>query len=224
MSAHGEGPGVGMIKNCLARIGCLALILVVVAGGWFFRDDIAGWWRRLEITSASQPSENLAERATSKLEAMSSRDGPQRLELGQAEIQSLLTYRAEPMLPAGISDPVVELRDSTILLSARVDPRGLEGLASPEVVERLFSDSAKVVVELLPGVVAPGVAQVEIVTLQAGSIVVPSMMVPWILESIEMQGVETTGVMLLLPTPGRVTHFEVAAGQLVLELARAAGD
>ena len=224
MSDRGDGPGVGMIKNCLARIGCLTLILVVVAGGWLFRDDIAGWWRQLEITSASQPSENLAERATSKLEAMASRDGPQRLELGQAEIQSLLTYRAEPMLPAGISDPVVELRDSTLLLSARVDPRGLEGLASPEVVERLFSDSAKVVVELLPGVVAPGVAQVEIVTLQAGSIVVPSMMVPWILESIEMQGVETTGVMLLLPTPGRVTHFQVAAGKLVLELARGAQD
>lgn len=224
MSARGDGPGVGMIKNCLARIGCLALILVVVAGGWLFRDDIAGWWRQLEITSASQPSENLAERATSKLEAMASGDGPQRLELGQAEIQSLLTYRAEPMLPAGISDPVVELRDSTLLLSARVDPRGLEGLASPEVVERLFSDSAKVVVELLPGVVAPGVAQVEIVTLQAGSIVVPSMMVPWILESIEIQGVETTGVMLLLPTPGRVTHFQVAAGKLVLELARGDSD
>ena len=224
MSDRGDGPGVGMIKNCLARIGCLTLILVVVAGGWLFRDDIAGWWRQLEITSASQPSENLAERATSKLEAMASRDGPQRLELGQAEIQSLLTYRAEPMLPAGISDPVVELRDSTLLLSARVDPRGLEGLASPEVVERLFSDSAKVVVELLPGVVAPGVAQVEIVTLQAGSIVVPSMMVPWILESIEMQGVETTGVMLLLPTPGRVTHFQVAAGKLVLELTRGASD
>ncbi|MEK6253244.1 MAG: hypothetical protein N2B05_00970, partial [Gemmatimonadales bacterium] len=155
---------------------------------------------------------------------MASGDGPQRLELGQAEIQSLLTYRAEPMLPAGISDPVVELRDSTLLLSARVDPRGLEGLASPEVVERLFSDSAMVVVELLPGVVAPGVAQVEIVTLQAGSIVVPSMMVPWILESIEIQGVETTGVMLLLPTPGRVTHFQVAAGKLVLELARGDSD
>ena len=224
MSSRGDGPGVGMIKNCLARIGCLALILVVVAGGWLFRDDIAGWWRQLEITSASQPSENLAERATSKLEAMASRDGPQRLELGQAEIQSLLTYRAEPMLPAGISDPVVELRDSTLLLSARVDPRGLEGLASPEVVERLFSDSAKVVVELLPGVVAPGVAQVEVMTLQAGSIVVPSMMVPWILESIEMQGVETTGVMLLLPTPGRVTHFQVAAGKLVLELAHGDSD
>ncbi len=213
-----------MIKNCLARVGCLALILVVVAGGWLFRDDLAGWWRRLEITSASQPSEDLAERATQKLEAVTARDGMRRLELSQAEIQSLLTYRAGPLLPAGITEPVVELRDSTVLLSARVDPRGLEGLASPEVVERLFSDSARVVVELWPGVLTPGVARVEILTLQAGSIVVPSMMVPWILESIEMPGVETTGVTLLLPTPGRVADFEVESGKLVLELTGADGD
>jgi hypothetical protein len=209
-----------MIKNCLARIGCLALILIVVAGGWFFREDVTGWLSRLEITSASQPSEDLAERAATKLEALTARDGARKLELSQAEIQSLLTYRAAPVLPGGISDPVVELRDSTVLLSARVDPRELEGLASPEVVERLFSDSARVVVELWPGVVAPGVARVEIVTLQAGSILVPSMMVPWILESIDMQGIETTGVMLLLPTPGRVALFRIDADKLVLELAR----
>jgi len=219
LSARSARPGAEMIKNCLARVGCLSLILVVVAGGWFFRDDIAGWWRQLEITSASQPSEDLAQRASVKVEALAERDGARTLELNQAEIQSLLTYRAEPRLPAGISEPVVELRDSTVLFSARVDPRGLEGLASPEVVERLFSDSAQVVVELRPGVVAPGIARVEVVTLQAGSIVVPSLMVPWILESIEMPDVETTGVMLLLPTPGRVARFEVEAGKLVLEMA-----
>lgn len=219
MSARSVRPGAEMIKNCLARIGCLSLILVIAAGGWLFRDDIAGWLRQLEITSASQPSEDLAERATVKIDALTRRDGERRLELNQAEIQSLLTYRAEPMLPAGIREPVVELRDSTVLFSARVDPRGLEGLASPEVVERLFSDSAQVIVEVQPGVLAPGIARVEIITLQAGSIVVPSLMIPWILESIEMPDVETTGVTLLLPTPGRVARFEVEAGRLVLEMA-----
>jgi hypothetical protein len=208
-----------MIKNCLARIGCLTLIVVVVGGGWWFREDIAGWWRQLEITASSEPSEDLARRAADKLRGMASADRPTDLRLSQAEIQSLLTYRAAPLLPEGISEPLVEVRDSTFLLSARVDPRGLQGLASPEVVERLLSDSASVVVELWPGVVEPGVARVEVVTLQAGSIVVPSMMVPWILESIEMPGVETTGVTVLLPIPGRVERFDVDAGSLVLEMA-----
>ena len=208
-----------MIKNCLARVGCLALILGVAAGAWVFREDLSGWWRRLEITSSSEPSEDLARRAAGKLEGLVSRDGPKGLELSQAEIQSLLTYRAGPLLPDGISEPVVEVRDSTVLFSARVDPEGLEGLTSPEVVERLFSDSAQVVVELRPGVLAPGVALVEILTLQAGSIVVPSIMLPWILDSIEIPGVERTGLTLLLPTPARVSRFEIDDGSLILEMA-----
>ena len=79
----------------------------------------------------------------------------------------------------------------------------------------MFSDSSRVVVELLPGVVAPGIARARVVTLQAGSIVVPAMMIPWVLESVEMPGVETTGVILLLPTVEKVERFEVEAGRLV---------
>ncbi|MDP2471819.1 MAG: hypothetical protein Q8W45_03270 [Candidatus Palauibacterales bacterium] len=211
-----------MIKNCLARIGCLTVVLLVVGGGWWFREDIAGWWNRLEITSSSQPSEELAARASEKMKNLARGNGSGSLDLTQAEIQSLLTYRAGPLLPSGISDPIVELGDSTVLLSARVDPRELDGLASPEVVERLFSDSARVVVELWPGVVA-GVARVEVLAMQAGSIVVPSMMVPWILGSLQMPGVETTGASLLVPTPGPVGRFAVDGGRLVLDLAPRAG-
>lgn len=207
-----------MIKNCLARVGCLALILGVLGAGWLFRDDIAGLWRQLEITSSSKPSEELAQRAASKLEDLARRDGPGALRLSQAEIQSLLTYRAGPLLPEGISEPIVELGDSTLVLSARVDPGGLQDLASPEMVERLFSDSARVLVELRPDVLPPGVARVEVVTLQAGSIVVPTMMLPWILDSLEMPGVETSGVTLLLPTPGRVARFEIDGNSLFLEM------
>ncbi len=208
-----------MIKNCLARIGCLSLVLIVVGGGWWFREDIAGWLQRLEITSASRPSEQLAARASEKLESFATPDGGDELALSQAELQSLLTYRAQPLFPEGISEPVVEVRDSTVVLSASVDPQGLEGLASPEVVERLFPDSARVLVELWPGVVSPGIARVEVLKLQAGSIMVPSLMIPWILDSIEMPGVETTGVTLFLPTPGRVSRFAVDGDRLVLEMA-----
>ena len=213
-----------MVKNCLSRIGCLTLILVVVAAGWWFRDDIAGWWNRLEITASSQPSEDLARRAEEELGRLAEAGGAAGLELSQAEIQSLLTYRAEPLLPAGVSDLLVELRDSTLLVSARVDPKELDGLASPELVERLLSDSARVVVELAPGVLQPGVATIEVVTLQAGSVVVPSMMIPWILGSLDLPGVEATGKLLLIPLPARVERFEVESGELIVRIDRGDGD
>ena len=205
-----------MIKNFLARVGCLTLIAALVAGGWWLRDDISGLWNRLQITASSQPSERLAQRASEKVESFAQGDEGSRLQLNQAELQSLLTYRAEPLFPPGVSQPLVEVRDSTLLLSARVDPEELEGLASPELVDRFLSDSARVVVELAPGVLQPGVALVEVVTLQAGSLVVPSMMVPWILESLDLEGVEVAGARLLIPMPARVERFQVENGDLVL--------
>jgi hypothetical protein len=148
--------GVDVIRNCLARIGCLALIVLLVAGAWWFRHDLTRWWNRLEITSVSEPSEDLARRAEREVEEFVASDGRDGLTLTQAEIQSLLTFRAQELLPDGISETQIEMRDSTLLLSARVDPFGIEGLASPELLERFLSDSARVVVELAPGVLQPG--------------------------------------------------------------------
>ena len=207
-----------MIKSCLERIGCLTLVAVVLGAAWLFREDIARMWSRLEITSASAPSEAMADRAQGELEALL-RGESMSVTLSQAEIQSLLTYRAGPLLPAGIESPLVQVLDSTIVVSARVDPRQLEGLASPEVVERLFSDSARVVVELEPGVLSPGIGRIEVVALQAGAVAVPSLMIPWILDGLDLEGVQSTGRVLFLPTPRRVAAFEVREGSLVFELA-----
>jgi hypothetical protein len=44
-------------------------------------------------------------------------------------------------------------------------------------------------------------------------------MLPWILDSIEIPGVERTGLTLLLPTPARVSRFEIDDGSLILEMA-----
>lgn len=206
-----------MIKGCLERIGCLTVVAVLLGAGWLFREDLARLWSRLEITAASEPSEAMADRAFTELEAVLI-GRSSNLDLTQAEIQSLLTFRAGPLLPEGISEPVIEVRDSTVVLSARVDPRRLEGLASPEVVERLFSDSARVVVELWPGVVSPGVARVEVVALQAGSVAVPSLMIPWILDGVTLEEVESTGRVIFLPVPRRVEAFEVRDRSLILEL------
>ena len=205
-----------MIKRSLARLGCLGLILLVVAGVWWLRDDIGGVWNRLQITS-SRPSEALAERAVDKLDEFAAADEGSSLELSQAEIQSLLTYRAAELFPPGVSDPLVEVGDSTLLFSARVDPRELEGVASPELLERFLSDSTRLIAELDPDLVQPGIAGVEVVTLQAGSLVVPSLMVPWILEGLRLDGFEARGRMLLIPVSARVERFEVTGGALVLE-------
>jgi len=204
-----------VIKNFLARIGCLTIVAVVVGAGWWFRADIAGLWNRLEITSSSRPSEEIAARSERRLEAFAS-GSTEDVDLDQTEIQSLLTFRLEPRFPPGISEPLVEIRDSTVVLSARVNPRELEAVSSRELVERFFSDSARVLVELNPGVFQAGVAELQVVALQTGGILVPSLMVPWVLESLHLEGAEPAGTRLLVPLPVRIESFEVVDGRIRL--------
>ena len=143
--------------------------------------------------------------------------GGDSLTLTQAEIQSLLTFRMQGLLPPGIHGTEIEIGDSTLVLSARVDPRELRGMASPELLERFLSDSARVAAELAPEVLQPGVASLRVVALQAGSLVIPSMMVPWILGGVEIPGAEVTGSAVLLPVPGTVRQFAVINGRLHLK-------
>lgn len=206
-----------MIKNCLARIGCLTIVMAILAAGWWLREDLAGLWNRLEITSASEPSEDLARRAALDVEEFFGSDSGGELTLTQAEIQSLLTFRMQGLLPPGIHGTEIEIGDSTLVLSARVDPRELRGMASPELLERFLSDSARVAAELAPEVLQPGVASLRVVALQAGSLVIPSLMVPWILGGVEIPGAEVTGSAVLLPVPGTVRQFAVINGRLHLK-------
>jgi hypothetical protein len=205
-----------VIKSCLSRVGCLALIILVLATGWVFRNDISGWWNRLEISASSEPSEKLARDAGRKLQELADGRSGGRLVLSQAELQSLLTFRIMPLVAEGISDPVVEVRDSSVILSAQLHPELLEGLASKEILRQFLSDSTRVTTELMTEVFTPGVAAVRVAGLQAGSIAVPSLMVPWILGTLEIPGVESTGSILLVPIPPQVTRIEVTPGELIL--------
>jgi hypothetical protein len=205
-----------VIKSCLSRVGCLALIVLVLTTGWVFRKDISGWWNRLEISASSEPSEKLARDAGRKLQELADGRSGGRLVLSQAELQSLLTFRIMPLVAEGIDDPVVEVRDSSVILSAQLHPEQLEGLASKEILRQFLSDSTRVTTELVTEVFTPGVAAVRVAGLQAGSIAVPSLMVPWILGTLEIPGVESTGSILLVPIPPQVTRIEVTPGELIL--------
>ncbi len=204
------------MKNCLARIGCLALLLSLGAGVWLLRDDLASWWGRLDIRGSSEPSETLAQRAEQKLRAL--RDGQARsgVTFSQEELQSLLTYRVGPYLIRGIREPVIEIRDTSVLLSAQLVAEELDEVAAPELLRQFLSDSTRVTVEMLPRAFTAGVAEVRVVGVKAGAVVVPPLMIPWILGSLDLGEVETTGSLLFFPVPPGVSRITVEPGRLHL--------
>ncbi len=208
-----------MIKSFLARIGCLMLVVALGAGIWYLGDDVAGWWNRLEMSTSSEPSERLARHAEDKLQELADGRSDADVVLTQAELQSLLTYRLDPLLVEGVDEPMIQVGDSSVLVSARLVAEELGDGAPVEVIDRFLSDSTTVIAELQPEVFTEGVAQVRVLGLQAGTFMVPTMFVPWILNSLEIPGIEATGSLLIVPIPPDVTAIEVSPGEIRLKTA-----
>jgi hypothetical protein len=204
-----------VLKNCLARIGCLTVLVGMVAGAWLYRGEISDWWSRLERrTEISEPSESLAAEAASKIESLSTRSAPQLVRLDEAELQSLLTFRIARTLPEGVEAPVVEVRDSTLVLSAEIDLDAFADESTVAALESLLGDSTHVTVELEPDVLRAGVGLVSVRGLRAGALPVPSLMVPMLLQQIEIPGADVTGSTILFALPEKMNRMKVSGGLL----------
>ena len=212
-----------MIKNLLSRIGCLTVIVVAVFGVWHFRDDISRALGRVDIVApSSEPSEDLARRAEQKLTSLSAISDAD-VTFTESELQSLLTYRVAPYLPQGIEDPIVEVRDTLIVLSALVHPDELEEYATPELLQQFLSDTARVAATIIPGLRRSGTGRVTVTSLQAGALVIPSLAVPFVLQSLEIPGVDVSGSDILIPLSGSVSGITLGDASITIRMDAAGG-
>jgi len=207
-----------LIKNFLARVGCLTIIAAAALGAWHYRGEISAALGRVEIEApAGEPSEQLARAAEEKLLSLAGSDEAE-VSLSEAELQSLLAYRVSPHLPSGIEDPLVRLEDSLIVLSALLRPEQLDQYAPPDLLRQFLADTARAAAILVPGIRRPGTGQLTVSGLQAGTLIVPSLMIPFILQNIRIPGLDASGSDILVPLPGRVTAIEVVGGEVVVRL------
>jgi len=173
---------------------------------------------RVEVVArSSEPSEDLARRAEQKLNSLS-REGPSEVTFSESELQSLLTYRAAPYFPRGLEDPIVDVRDSTIVLSALVRPGDLEEYAPPDIMQQFLSDTSRVVATIVPGLRRPGMGQVTVTSLQAGALVVPAIAVPFILQSLEIPGMDASGSDILIPLSTAVTGVSIGDASVTIRM------
>ncbi len=204
-----------LIRNFFAGIGCLVVIVAIGLGVWLYGDEIREWWMTRGGVDATEPSPELAERASERLSEFLEPDGPDELRLSETELQSWARYRAADGFPDGVSDPEVDLRDSTAAVSVGLNlvtlGRHSEAAAN---LRRFFGDSARVNAELLPRVADAGVGHLTVLSLQAGVVPVPPLFVPNILAQ---TGFEVTGGRtVILPIPADLERIEIENESLVL--------
>lgn len=203
-----------MIRNFFAWIGCLTFLVVLVLTGWLFREDIQAWLTRGEEILMAEPSAELAISAEEKFEAIAEGRVGGEVRFTEMELQSYVQYRLAERLPPGVSDPAVDLRDSTVAMTAALDFTRLQ--VAPDAVEmlrRMMGDSATVQTELYPTVGAPGEGRIEILSLQAGVVPVPPMFIGMVLEGV---GIRAEGRTAILTIPDDVESIRVRNEEIVL--------
>lgn len=197
-------------------VGCLVVLVLAAGALWLARDTIGGWMTRLELGASSEPSERLARQAEEKLDRLAREGLTGEVRISEAELQSLLTYRGGPALPPGIGDPLIDVQDTIVVLSARLRPDSLQGFRAPEALRGALSDTTRVTAGLVPVVERPGRGLVRVRSLQIGALVVPPLMVPAILRSLEQEGVQTSEGALVVPLPRSVSAIRIDGDDLVL--------
>lgn len=214
----------GGLGSCLTRVGCLTLLVLGVAGGWWYREDVARWWAaRSAARVAPVTSEELATRTADRLERLLRSPAGGELRLGETEVASYVRHRVVPRLPPGVADPRVRLRDSTAVVEASVDLVRLTGDGLPDALRNVLGDSTRITATLAPSVPEPGRLRLRIRDLQAGALSVPSMMLPFVLRETRLPVSRTDPSSLEVPVGRGLTGARVEGGVLVLVRAGDAG-
>lgn len=199
------------------KAGFFLILLVLMGGAWLARDTIAGWLDSVEFGTGSVPTERLADAAEDRVERLVRNGLKKPVRFSEAELQSLLTYRAMPYLPTGIEDPRIDVQDSVIIVSALVRPAEMTDADVPDALRAMLADSSLVTFVLMPSVDRPGRLSVELRSLQIGDLVVPSFLLPMIVEGLASEGFETSGGTIIAPLPDEVAAIRIEGDDIVLE-------
>ncbi|MFQ5689932.1 MAG: hypothetical protein ACE5HQ_06645 [Gemmatimonadota bacterium] len=203
-----------LIRNFLAGIGCLTVLVVLLVAAWLYRDEIRSWWSGRGDVVSAEISPELAEAVEQKLNALVRGDDGPELRLSETELQSWVRYRLLSQLPDGVYDPTVVLRDTTVRFTAALD---FERLASSsgaaEGLQRIMGDSARVKTEIYPRVAAEGRGEATVLSLQAGVVPVPPMFIPNVLKQ---AGFESNGRTVVFPVPVDLAGIRIRNDQLIL--------
>ncbi|MFQ5679909.1 MAG: hypothetical protein ACE5HP_10680 [Gemmatimonadota bacterium] len=204
-----------IIRNFFAAIGCLTVIVALVAAAWWYRDDLRAWWSARDRVEGIEPSPELAAAAAEKLESLAAGRGPDELRLNEMEVRSYLRYRLSEALPPGVSDPSVDLKDSTLAMSVVLDLVTLgETIPAALKLRRFFGDTARVNTEIYPRLVGEGIGHATVMSLQAGLVPVPPPLIPNILAQ---TGFEVTeGRTVVIPVPRELGGFRVRNEEVVV--------
>lgn len=211
----------GCLSSCIGRIVGLILLVALLAAAWLWGPRLfPGYLGFLDREAASEedvPSPELAEQTLDRIETFRAGQGSERLMLGGPQLSSVLRYSLPGILPPGVMEPMVDLRDGKMHLSARVAVSAFPDLPSLRDVVGMLPDTVDIDMHggLIPHDDEHAAFLVE--RIYAMRIPLPGRFIPQILASLgrsDSQGLPREA--MLIPLPGGLRSVYLLKDSLVL--------
>lgn len=212
--------------GCIARLGCLVLLVLLAVAGWFTRDR---WMSKLpgakpaatttSMTSTWQPlTPAAAARGRRAIESLNSPSGPVFTNLSAAEITAYVSQAAGQMLPSSADSVEAAVIGDAMYLRAIVPMKDLAGSGALGPLGGLLNDRERVQLGGTFRVVRPGLSEFQIRSVKLRDFTVPSGAIPRLVQQIT-KGRHIEGIApdaLPVPTPRNLADVRIANGRVTL--------
>jgi hypothetical protein len=210
--------------GCIARLGCLFLLVVLCIAGWFTRDR---WMPRVFGTRVSavstapawEPlSDAGAARTRAALAKLSQPRGPAYTTLSGGDVASFIFKELSKQLPASADSIQAAVIGDRVSMRAFVRLADLGGVGSFGPLASMLSDHERVQLGGTFRVIKPGLAEFQVQEIKIRDVNLPNSLIPRVLARLvrgeRPAGLSPNGVPLAIPP--YVGDIRVAGGRITL--------
>jgi hypothetical protein len=210
--------------GCLARLGCLIVLVVAGAIGWFTRDQwLPAGFRPRPAAVAKAPqwqplTDAGAERTRAALDKLSLKTGPVFQTVTGADAASYVFSELAKQLPPSTDSIQAQVNGETVSMRANVRLADIGGAGALGSLGSMFGDRERVELSGTFFVMKPGLAEFQIQNIKIGGLTIPHGMIPQLVRRLG-KGERPAGVSpdgLPLPIPHYVGDIRVANGKITL--------
>lgn len=199
----------GFVKGLFGKVVILFLLVVAAYAGWQWGPDVfprVHEW--LGLTGAEESGEvasspELADSVLALVQGFRRGEGPNRLALGDSELNSVLRYSVSGLVPDGVLNPQVMLEDGRVRMTARVALGAFPELPDLGPVVGILPDTLDVAVQASLMPFGEGKAALLVQRLEASRIPLPKRLIPEILTAMgrmDQPGLPPEGLLIQLPS------------------------
>jgi hypothetical protein len=212
--------------GCLRRVGCLVVVVAILAGLWITQDKWMRIVRRSRPASETasldrvwQPlSPQAAARGKQAIDGLSSARGPVYANLAANEIASYVVQAAGGAFPASSDSVEAAVIDDVLYVRAIVPTKEIARSGALGPLAGLLNEREKVSLGGSFHVVRPGLSEFRLRDVKLREFSVPRGAIPRLVQQIT-KGKRTPGVAddaLAVPTPASLADVRIANGRVTL--------